>query len=71
MFCLDVVVVCRCASSTDVFLSGFFLFWNVNIFLYEKMYMFWFTREGRGMFLSYKIMVGSHHWDKLQNRTQF
>jgi hypothetical protein len=52
MFCLDVVVVCRCVSSTNVFLLGFFLVQNVNVFFYENMYVFWFACEGSGMFLS-------------------
>jgi hypothetical protein len=40
MFCLDVEVVCRCVSSTDVFLWEFFLVWNVNTLLWEYICVF-------------------------------
>jgi hypothetical protein len=48
MFCLNVVVVCRCLSSTDALL-WFFLVWNANTF-YKNMFVFLFICGGKGMF---------------------
>jgi hypothetical protein len=64
MSCLDIVVVCRCVSSTDVFFYCFSLVWNANTFLWIYIYIyiyiyicvFLFVCEGKNIFSSLLII---------------